>query len=445
MTTVSMTGGTGNVSRPAADGGPAQDNKSGTSPANANFSTDPFASLLAAMFFSGSPQVLTPASGQARTPSLTRTQSPGQPDSTSVGNSVSTAGSSIAHRPLAKPGTSAVLGNTVNGAKGWLEDAAPGNGKQAVAGQAVAAQATALAKAGSEQTAVPSPSEGQSRLDTPAFSKVSGIGNEVAGAGEQAVPSGKSAENVGLSTAPMDSASFHTLMLRALPHSSIGHATTLAGTVSLGPTQQSASRMGNQHKAQTAEETNLATAAAAVNGAAISGAGMQGLVPNTVQNTAQNVAAPAVTFGDLQSLYGVTHAAAQVSATGQHVLQVQVHPAGLGSILVSVAQTPNGVSVGLQANNMQVTQWLSQHAQALQTKLQDSGLTVNQFAVSFGDASLQGNGHGSSERRQKSAEAEQRTSGVKRASSFVGLNESAGQAETARSLGWQGSVYGGWI
>jgi Flagellar hook-length control protein FliK len=165
-------------------------------------------------------------------------------------------------------------------------------------------------------------------------------------------------------------------------------------------------------------------------------------ISGTHADSASATPSTTVTFGDLQSLLGVTKAAASVSSTGQHSVQVQVHPAGLGTILVSVEQTANGLSVSLLANQMQVSQWLGDNAEALQSQLMQNGVSVSQVAVGFGDTGLHQQDAGSSDRRQRGQDSSVRIGRTRAAatSDLQGTEPSVGQTR----LGWQGSNVGGW-
>ena len=381
--------------------------------------TDAFTSVLEAMIFGG-PPLLVP---QAQTPipragmSQLSSRSPlrSQPSSVRAGG-LAKAG------PLSRTESAFAASNVTKAGNHARVAAAPDSRQRSSGGQD-----TPAVKAG---TAVSqnTTAHGLSGVAGASASGTTPVQGNAQGRGQAPVIGGFSAENASQSAQAKLPTSPHLL--------TTANTATNVSLVS-GLTQKPSQHLEASPAAQTSPSLALSpvSLATGVTSNAATAAGASTPVAST----------PVVTFGDLQSLYGITQAAAHVSTTGQHVLQVQVHPAGLGSILVSVVQTPTGVNIGIQANQMQVMQWLGGHAETLQTRLQDSGLAVNQVAVSFGDTNLHGNGQGSSERRQKSAEAVHKTGSLKRAGGFAGMNELGPPVQSERGLGWQGSAYGGWI
>lgn len=381
--------------------------------------TDAFASVLEAMIFGGppllGPQPQTPLPKAGISQLSSRSQLRSQPSTLRAGILAKTA-------PLSQTGTAFAASNMTKAGNRVFVAAAPGSRQQRSGGQDMPA-----VKAGrtvSENTTA----HGLSGFaDALPFGTTS-VRDHSQSRGQVPVIGTFSAENASQSAQAKLSTSPHVLTTANTPT----HVSLVSGLMQKSSRHVETSPVTQPSPSLALSPANLATAV-------ISNAATAAGASTPVAST--NV----VTFGDLQSLYGITQAAAHVSTTGQHVLQVQVHPAGLGSILVSVVQTPTGVNVGLQANQMQVMQWLGAHAETLQSQLQDSGLAVNQVAVSFGDTSLHGNGQGSSERRQRSAEAVQKMGSLKRAGGFAAVKETGPPVLSERGLGWQGSTYGGWI
>ena len=90
--------------------------------------------------------------------------------------------------------------------------------------------------------------------------------------------------------------------------------------------------------------------------------------------------------------------------TGPQTLQVQVHPEGMGTLVISVVQHPSGVAVNVEANQMQTMQWLSHVAGQLSEAVHHAGVEISSFQVSFGQADLsnsQSSGERSGQRRER--------------------------------------------
>jgi len=78
----------------------------------------------------------------------------------------------------------------------------------------------------------------------------------------------------------------------------------------------------------------------------------------------------------------------QQAKVGPDQIQVRVMPEGMGSLVISVSQTPGGVAVHVEANAMQTLQWLQQTANQVMDAVRASGVAVSGLGLSFGQANL---------------------------------------------------------
>lgn len=81
----------------------------------------------------------------------------------------------------------------------------------------------------------------------------------------------------------------------------------------------------------------------------------------------------------------------QQAKVGPNQIQVRVMPEGMGSLVISVSQTPGGVAVHVEANAMQTLQWLQQTANQVMDAVRSSGVEVSGLGLSFGQANLGNN------------------------------------------------------
>jgi hypothetical protein len=91
------------------------------------------------------------------------------------------------------------------------------------------------------------------------------------------------------------------------------------------------------------------------------------------------------------------------SSAGTQTLTVQVHPQGLGSLTVTVAQREAGLNVQIQASNVQTAQWLQTETGRLTQAVESAGLPVSGLQVTVSNG-------GSDERRGQSQGGETRRS-----------------------------------
>jgi len=91
-------------------------------------------------------------------------------------------------------------------------------------------------------------------------------------------------------------------------------------------------------------------------------------------------------------------------------LHVKVHPEGLGDIVISVVKDPGGITVRVEANQLQTMQWLQGQSNAIAQAVRDAGVTVSSIQVAFGQATLgrssPGNGD-PSDRRHRGGDGSQ--------------------------------------
>lgn len=90
----------------------------------------------------------------------------------------------------------------------------------------------------------------------------------------------------------------------------------------------------------------------------------------------------------------------QVQA-GQNEVKVQIHPEGLGNIVISVTKVDGGVQVQMVANQMSTMQWLVQQSNQIADAVRTTGVDVSGVQVSFGRADMGNNAGGQPSKRQK--------------------------------------------
>jgi hypothetical protein len=78
----------------------------------------------------------------------------------------------------------------------------------------------------------------------------------------------------------------------------------------------------------------------------------------------------------------------QQTQNGVAQLKVQVHPEGLGNIVIAVTQHGEGVQVHVEANVMQTMQMLTHQTEQLMNAMRNAGVAVSGLQVSFGSAVL---------------------------------------------------------
>lgn len=90
------------------------------------------------------------------------------------------------------------------------------------------------------------------------------------------------------------------------------------------------------------------------------------------------------------------------TSSASQTLTVQVHPQGLGTLTVTVAQNSSGLNVQIQASNVQTAQWLQTETGRLTQAVQMTGLPVTAVQVGVSDMGAdnrRGHGQGGDTRR----------------------------------------------
>ncbi|MCL6453481.1 MAG: flagellar hook-length control protein FliK [Alicyclobacillus sp.] len=150
-------------------------------------------------------------------------------------------------------------------------------------------------------------------------------------------------------------------------------------------------------------------------------------------------------YGDLAGLQGVAQWTAAVAGSGGGQLQVQVEPQDLGPLLITVHQSAAGVSIVVQANQMQTVQWFNQHLAALQTHLEQQGMQVAGVSVAFGDAQMSGGSQGRGNGRRVQVDELKVTAGVRMQASPITATWTPTSARTGVSVVQPpGSTYVRW-
>lgn len=122
---------------------------------------------------------------------------------------------------------------------------------------------------------------------------------------------------------------------------------------------------------------------------------------------------------DANQKFGSLLAAHASSSTGSQTLTVQVHPQGLGSLTVTVAHSEAGLSLQIQASNVQTAQWLQTETGRLTQAVESAGLPVSGLQVSV-------SGGNSDERRGQSQGSETRRIVAKSNNTGTAADDSVG-------------------
>ncbi|MFD1674700.1 flagellar hook-length control protein FliK [Alicyclobacillus fodiniaquatilis] len=173
---------------------------------------------------------------------------------------------------------------------------------------------------------------------------------------------------------------------------------------------QGASKQGQADRQKTTGQATTATHHTSDTTTAVSGLASS-ITPMNIPPT-QTADAPTAHQIDVQDPHALDQFAQLISVKAdgdQGQLHVQVVPAGMGELNVTVTKVDNGLQIQVVANQASTFAWLNQQLPNLEQSMQAAGFTVANMQLSFGQSGQQDHGDG---RQQKGSQIRRVTTGT---------------------------------